>query len=340
MSVIIGDLKNVTPVDANAMVSSTTHNGELAADPISHQATGRLPAGYTISPDGIHFEHKAGQAPEWLCSPIAVAARFRAPDGGGWGRIIEVTNPDGAAMIMTVLDRDLAFGWSRASGDLIDHGLCITSRPWGMAALKTLLTKWEPGVSRTSVSKLGWTNAEHTAFVLGSGRVIGSGGVVPMGDIDQHVAAEIREQGTLADWRKRVAEPCIGNPILTLAVSQAFTGPLLGYLGLDLGGGLHLRGASSQGKSTAAMAANSVWGSRRLMSTWRATDNALEGIAATHNGLMLVLDEMGEIDPRPRQGGLPAGQRRRQDSPGAFRVDRADAALAHLPAVHRRSQRG
>ena len=129
MSVIIGDLKNGTPVDANAMVSSTTHNGELAADPISHQATGRLPAGYTISPDGIHFEHKAGQAPEWLCSPIAVSARFRAPDGGGWGRIIEVTNPDGAAMIMTVLDRDLAFGWSRASGDLIDRGLCITSRP-------------------------------------------------------------------------------------------------------------------------------------------------------------------------------------------------------------------
>ena len=210
----------------------------------SHSATGRLPAGYTISPDGIHFEHKAGQAPEWLCSPIAVSARFRAPDGGGWGRIIEVTNPDGAAMIMTVLDRDLAFGWSRASGDLIDRGLCITSRPWGMAALKTLLTNWEPGVSRISVSKLGWTDAEHTAFVLGGGRVIGSGDVVPMGDIDQHVAAEIREQGTLGQWRLRIGEPCIGNPILTLAVSQAFTGPLLGYLGLDLGGGLHLRGAS------------------------------------------------------------------------------------------------
>ena len=218
-------------------------------------------------------------------------------DGTGWGRVIEVKNPDGDAMTMAVLDRDLFYGWSRMLGELIDRGLSVTSKPWGPTALKTLLTKWEPTLRKKTAEHLGWTNAGHTAFVLGGGQVIGSGDVVLMGDIVPDVAAEIREQGTLSEWRRRIGEPCIGNPILTLAVSQAFTGPLLDYLGLDLGGGLHLRGASSQGKSTAAMAANSVWGSRRLMSTWRATANGLEGIAATHNGLLLVLDEIGEIDP-------------------------------------------
>lgn len=153
-----------------------------------------------------------------------------------------------------------------------------------MTVLKTLLTTWEPDVCKTSTRQLGWTDPEHTAFVLGGGWIIGSGDVVAMGDIDQNVAAEIREQGDVAEWRRRVAEYCIGNPILMLVVSQAFTGPLLGYLGVDLGGGLHLRGASSKGKSTAARVANSVWGSPRLMSTWRATDNGLEGIAATTMG--------------------------------------------------------
>ena len=141
--------------DLNALMSGRSDNDELAPGPISHQATGRLPAGYMIAPDGIHVEHKAGEAPEWLCSPIVVSARFRAPDGCGWGRIIEVTNPDGAAMIMTVMDRDLASGWSRASGELFDRGLSITSRPWGMAALKTLLTKWEPRLCKFSAQHLG-----------------------------------------------------------------------------------------------------------------------------------------------------------------------------------------
>ena len=101
-----------------------------------------------------------------------------------------------------------------------------------------------------------------------------------------------------AEWRQRIAEPCIGNPILILAVAQAFTGPLLDFVGLDFGGGLHLSGASSQGKSTAALVANSVWGSKNLMSSWRTTDNALETVAATHHGLLLVLDEICEIEPK------------------------------------------
>ena len=145
-------------------MSGRSDNGELAPDPVSPLPTGRLPAGFTIAPDGIHVEHKAGEAPEWLCSPIAVSARFRAPDGGGWGRIIAVTNPDGAAMIATMLDRDLAMRWSSVSGELFDRGLSITSRPWGMAALKTLLTKWEPRLCKFSAQHLCWTDAGHTDF--------------------------------------------------------------------------------------------------------------------------------------------------------------------------------
>ena len=33
--------------------------------------------------------------------------------------------------------------------------------------------------------------------------------------------------------------------------------------------------------------------------TWRATDNALEAVAANHNNALLLLGEIAEIDPKP-----------------------------------------
>jgi hypothetical protein len=97
--------------------------------------------------------------------------------------------------------------------ELADRGLEITTERWGMTALKTLLTKWDPGVCKTSVHQLGWTDAGHTAFVLGAARVIGSGDVVPVGDLVLHVAAEIRKQGSCEEWRKRIGELCIGKAL-------------------------------------------------------------------------------------------------------------------------------
>jgi hypothetical protein len=84
---------------------------------------------------------------------------------------------------------------------------------------------------------------------------------------------------------------------MVAAVSLAFAGPLLEPLSMD-GGGLHLRGASSRGKSTVQRVAVSVWGSPRFLHSWRATANGLEGVAAACNGSLLALDEIGEISGR------------------------------------------
>jgi len=64
------------------------------------------------------------------------------------------------------------------------------------------------------------------------------------------------------------------------------------------GGGLHMRGQSSRGKSTILRAAVSVWGSPKFLQSWRATSNGLEGVAAACNGALIALDEMGEITAR------------------------------------------
>lgn len=61
--------------------------------------------------------------------------------------------------------------------------------------------------------------------------------------------------------------------------------------------GIHYKGHSSLGKSTALHVANSIWGNPSNVYTFRATANGLEGIASLYNDRLLCLDELGQISP-------------------------------------------
>ncbi|MGL5949309.1 MAG: DUF927 domain-containing protein, partial [Aeromonas sp.] len=100
------------------------------------------------------------------------------------------------------------------------------------------------------------------------------------------------------EWRANVAALAVGNSRLAFALSLAFAAPLLRLAGMD-GGGFHLKGDSTDGKTTIMLAAASVYGEpRRFAQTWRATGNAIEGIASHRNDALLCLDELGELDGR------------------------------------------
>ncbi|MFP5465759.1 MAG: DUF927 domain-containing protein, partial [Gammaproteobacteria bacterium] len=129
--------------------------------------------------------------------------------------------------------------------------------------------------------------------------------------------------GTLDDWKQHVAALAVGNSRLVLVISAAFAGAVLAILGLE-GGGIHLNGASSTGKSTAQVAGASVSGNpTKVVRSWRNTPAGLEGVAVQHNDGTLFLEEIGEADPR--QVGLDAymlanGQQKQRASPtGAAR---------------------
>jgi uncharacterized protein (DUF927 family) len=105
--------------------------------------------------------------------------------------------------------------------------------------------------------------------------------------------------GSVEDWRTHVASLAVGNARFVFVLSAAFAPVLLDISGETDGGGFHLRGASSTGKTTLLHAASSVWGDpTRYMRTWRATANGLEGLAALHNDGILILDEISQVDPR------------------------------------------
>ncbi|MNQ82670.1 hypothetical protein D3C85_977250 [compost metagenome] len=86
-------------------------------------------------------------------------------------------------------------------------------------------------------------------------------------------------------------------------MSCAFAAPLLSLIGVE-GGGFHLKGESTDGKTTVMMAAASVYGPEAFAHTWRATGNAIEGIASRRNDALLCLDEIKEVDGR--EAGLVA----------------------------------
>ncbi|SUG64782.1 Phage DNA primase [Salmonella enterica subsp. enterica] len=85
--------------------------------------------------------------------------------------------------------------------------------------------------------------------------------------------------------------------------------------------------------------AASVCGGTDYWHSWRATGNALEGIASRHNDALLPLDELREVDPREAgmiaymlangQGKGRAPHRRRGTQPQALDA----AAVLHRGAV-------
>ncbi len=255
-----------------------------------------LPAGYIIRRDGIYQLVESGteQKEVWLCSPMRVAARYRNSANTGWGRLVEVTDSDGKVHQVPIEDQRIASSAGKVIAALVDRGLRYDSPKSVIELLRT----WHPLRRMTSVDQLGWSDADCSSFVLGNGRVIGDADVLPNQASLAATASEIKAMGTEAEWREYVGVPCIGNPLLITAVSLAFSGPLLELLGMDSGGGLHFRGSSSCGKSTTVRIAVSVWGSPKVMQSWRATSSGLESVAAASNGTLLALDELAEVSAK------------------------------------------
>lgn len=141
--------------------------------------------------------------------------------------------------------------------------------------------------------KAGW---HGKAYILPNGQTLGDTDTVYNGNASQGQA--YAESGTLADWQHQVARHAAGNSRLLLALGTALAAPLLHSLH-EPGGGFHLYGDSSDGKTTAAMVALSVWGlPEKLKLAWNGTALGFANIALARNDGLLVLDEIGEAKPK------------------------------------------
>lgn len=252
--------------------------------------------GRTLRP-GLYWhdtDKEGAPVATWIATPIHADAVTRDDEGAGWGLLLRFLNGDGRWREWCAPMHLLKGSGEELRGELLHYGLRFS--PHHRARLTEWLMAQNPPARVIAATRTGW-HAGGESFVLPA-RTIGTAAVRFQSETAH--AGRFGEAGTAERWRETVGALCRGNPLLLLAVSSAFAGPLLlRAKQQDQGGaGLHLVGDSSQGKSTALQAAASVWGSPGFVGTWRATSNGLEGAAAGQNDTLLILDELSECDAR------------------------------------------
>lgn len=228
----------------------------------------------------------------WLCSPLHIDAETFDGQENNHGRLLRFKSTTGKwrkwAMPMELLRGD----GSDLRGELLSMGMQLD--PYRARQDLPVYLQWEtPKRKITCALQVGWCDG---SFVLPD-EVIGpkaSGVIFQSGERghDEHTQA-----GTLDGWKTGIAALAVGNPLLMLALSAGFAGPVLARCNAE-SGGVHFVGDSSTGKTTAIDAACSIWGGTNYKRSWRATSNGMEGAAALFNDCLLALDEISECDPR------------------------------------------
>lgn len=229
----------------------------------------------------------------WVCSPVRVEAVTFDGGDNNFGRLLRFKNTLGRwrewAMPMDLLRG----AGDDMRGELLSMGVEIDASPKARNLLASYLQAKPPKRRMRCALQVGWCDG---SFVLPDA-VIGpkaSGVIFQSGERghDEHTTG-----GSLQGWQEEISARAVGNPLLLLALSASFAGPMLARCNAE-GGGVHFVGDSSTGKTTLLEAGCSVWGGPNYRRSWRATANGMEGAAALFNDCLLALDEISECDPR------------------------------------------
>lgn len=263
---------------------------------VANRKVSELPEGYSFGENGLNYldPHNDNASPILICSKLEVTASTRDKSGNNWGRVLELRDKEGRAKKWVMPMDMLAGRGDLLHGTLLNMGLMLNNS----AKAKNLLAHYIQACGNDSIAvcvdKPGWF---EECYVLPNSTIGSTDGKKVMlqtaypGDLGFSCA------GTQDEWRDNVAVLARGNSRIAFSISAAFTAPLLSPLGIE-GGGFHFRGESSKGKTLTLYAGGSVWGGHERLKTWRATSNGLEMTAFQHNDSLLLLDEMGEMNPK------------------------------------------
>ena len=253
----------------------------------------QLPPGFTLNQGGLFYQSQDDDQKQKICSPLEISARTSNDVGEDHGRLLEFDDSEGRhhswAMPMEMLAGD-GTDYRRV---LLSKGLHIQPGQKARNSLSVYIQTAHVDQTALCVGKTGWHNG---AYVFPD---------ATLGEKDKRILLQTQsietntfsQAGSLEDWKNTVGTYCRNNSRLMFAVSVSFAAPLLEFTD-DESGGFNFQGQSSTGKTTALIAAASVYGGKNYLNRWRATSNGLEGMAALHNDALLILDELAQVDPK------------------------------------------
>lgn len=236
-------------------------------------------------------DEKSIPVDNWICAPLTVEAETENSEDGTIGRLLSFSHR-GKRIEWVMPMEALAGKGDEVMKVLMSRGLVIEHHQ-RRQIVPYLSSHHSPDIVIATTTKPGWHVSG--AFVLPS-RVIGGDNVRFQ---DSGRAANIfTSKGTLSGWQTEVAPRCLGNPVLILSVCCSLAGPLLFKVGVN-GGGVHLVGDSSSGKSLAQLLAASPWGNPgNFAASWDVSKGGVEIEAASRNDTILILDEIKRADPK------------------------------------------
>ncbi|MGA4104370.1 DUF927 domain-containing protein [Ralstonia nicotianae] len=274
---------------------------EHAARAVAHQAVASQDyAGgrFEVNAKGVFYvgtdKDGAEAAPTFICAPLHIVAKTRDAKSGAWGRLLRWSDDDGVwhywAMPLDLLQGDGA----DMRKELSRLGLAISPNKAARDLLSAYIQVWSVDDRARCVDRLGWYGPVYVT----ADETIGESCELVVFQNAHALQPALSQAGTVDEWVEAIGLLAAGNTRIVFALSIAFAGPLASIANVE-SGGFHLRGPSSTGKSTAQVAAASVWGSPQTYKrSWRATANGLEGLAALHNDGVLILDEISQIDSK------------------------------------------
>lgn len=257
---------------------------------------------FEVTTAGVHYlKNTDGEVDQfWLSTPVLVLAKTRDQTSNDWGRLLQWKDDADVEHTWALPMETLQTDGAEMRKALAHMGVTLSTSKSARDLFQTYLANYPVNKFAICVNRVGWHDQQYVLphEVVGessSGQLIVYQSTASV--IDKYV-----QKGTLLDWQNHISKHAENHDFLVLSLCSAFAGQLLEPLGRH-GAGIHFKGKSSKGKSTAVFIACSVWGNpESYYHTWRNTSNALEQTAFTHNDGLLVLDEIGEI-PNPKDLG-------------------------------------
>ncbi len=245
-------------------------------------------------PAGVYWHDFSGVTliDNWICAPLHIDAITHDKNSNNFGRYLRFKPTRGKMRKWCMIAEHLAGSGEELRRELLNMGLEISTSKKNKDRLLEYINRQHPAQTYEIATQIGWHN---DAFILPD-KTIGSDCYFYQSEYNNH-NNPYKQAGTLEQWQQNIARYCVGNPLLMLSVCAAFSGALLNGTNQQ-GGGFHVFGDSSKGKSTTLFAACSVFGkSKEFKRSWKATSNGMEATATMFNDSLLALDEINECNP-------------------------------------------